>query len=595
MDTAHIVHDQHAADAVDLTGVYAMEDFNSAEERAEMLAGRAIVINDTGAMREPEAAARFDALGIRALVTAPYVSHGRWRFALCAMCTEPRVWLEAEVELLTEIAARLYVRFERARADEQLRQSEERFRAAVGVVSSFIWTNNASGEMEGEQPGWAKFTGQSQEEYQGYGWASAVHPEDAQMTIDGWNQAVAEKRMFEVEHRVRRHDGEWRLCDVRAAPVLDEKGEIREWVGVHTDITERILAEERLRRSEERFRTAEKASRSFVYDYYPETGQEERSEGFTGLLGYNNSELPYGGSAWETLIHPEDLEKVRLATEEAKNGPSPFASVEYRLRHKAGHWVWVMDEFMAIRNDEGTLQHIIGSILDISVLKNQQQEITELNTRLQRAMAETHHRVKNNLQMLSALVSLHLQNKEETVPISALHRINRHIHTLGSLHDMLTLGSKATTDQDTVSLKATLEKLVPLLQTTAGAREIRVQADEMQATLKQGSSFALLVNELVTNALKHGREAVDVTLRVAPRFEPGDALVKTGSLSARLEVCDDGTGFPADFNAKTASNMGLDLVKSLGEWDLKGVISYENRSEGGARVTVTFPISEDIS
>ena len=72
----------------------------------------------------------------------------------------------------------------------------------MGAVSSLVWTNNARGEMEGEQPGWARFTDQSQQEYQGYGWAKAVHPEDAQPSIDTWNKAVAEKRMF--EHRVHR-------------------------------------------------------------------------------------------------------------------------------------------------------------------------------------------------------------------------------------------------------------------------------------------------------------------------------------------------------------------------------------------------------
>jgi len=136
---------------------------------------------------------------------------------------------------------------ERSRVEEALRESEARFRAAVGAVSSLIWTNNARGEMEGEQPGWGGFTGQSQEEYQGYGWARAVHPEDSQTTIDAWNQAVAEKRIFEGEHRVRRNDGEWRLCAVRAVPLLGEAGDIREWVGVHTDITERKQTEMALR------------------------------------------------------------------------------------------------------------------------------------------------------------------------------------------------------------------------------------------------------------------------------------------------------------------------------------------------------------
>ena len=154
----------------------------------------------------------------------------------------------------------------RKQAEDKLRASEDRFRAALGAVSDIIWTNNAEGKMEGDQPVWAAFTGQSQGEYQGFGWSSAVHPEDAQPTIDAWNLAVAEDRPFSFEHRVRRHDGQWRVCSVRAVPVLDAEGRTREWVGVHTDITEHNAAQQELTRHRENLersveeRTAELAA-----------------------------------------------------------------------------------------------------------------------------------------------------------------------------------------------------------------------------------------------------------------------------------------------------------------------------------------------
>ena len=131
-----------------------------------------------------------------------------------------------------------------AEAMTAVKHEKNRFRAAIEAVQGVLWTNDAEGRMVGEQLGWAALTGQAFADYQGYGWASAVHSDDAQPTIDAWNQAVAERRTFTFEHRVRRYDGEWRLFAIRAVPLFDLQDEaIIEWVGVHTDITEQRHAE----------------------------------------------------------------------------------------------------------------------------------------------------------------------------------------------------------------------------------------------------------------------------------------------------------------------------------------------------------------
>ena len=153
---------------------------------------------------------------------------------------------------------------ERLAAEAALRESEERFRVAVRAVSNIVWTNSAEGEMLGAQPGWGHFTGQTQEEYQGYGWADAVHPDDAQPTIEAWNLAVADRQPFHFEHRVRRHDGVWRRCSIRALPTLGPGGEIREWVGVHNDVTDERAAADALLAAKEQAEAANRAKDDFL-------------------------------------------------------------------------------------------------------------------------------------------------------------------------------------------------------------------------------------------------------------------------------------------------------------------------------------------
>ncbi|MBB6226141.1 PAS domain S-box-containing protein [Polymorphobacter multimanifer] len=136
---------------------------------------------------------------------------------------------------------------DRHEAERRIQTSENRFRAAVGAVQGIVWTNSAEGEMVDEQPGWQALTGQMPDEYAGYGWTAAVHPDDAAATVTAWRAAVDARRIFVHEHRVRRFDGEWRQYSVRAVPILDAEGGIIEWVGVHTDVTEQRAAEAALK------------------------------------------------------------------------------------------------------------------------------------------------------------------------------------------------------------------------------------------------------------------------------------------------------------------------------------------------------------
>jgi two-component sensor histidine kinase len=213
---------------------------------------------------------------------------------------------------------------------------------------------------------------------------------------------------------------------------------------------------------------------------------------------------------------------------------------------------------------------------DVSEARRQRDEQAAQNMRLARSITETHHRVKNHLQLISAVVELQIDD-QEMVPTSALKRIGHHARSLAALHDLLTNESKVTMRTDSISTRAAFDKLIALMQIGVVGRAICCDVDDFRLPVREGASVALLVSELVSNAIKHGCGDIHVGLHA------DDECV-------RLVVADDGPGFPQEFDWRSAANTGLGIIESTGRYDLRGAVHYENREEGGGRVTITFPM-----
>jgi len=125
----------------------------------------------------------------------------------------------------------------------ELRRSEERYRSLVQGGAQVVWVAAPDGAMKEDSPEWRLITGQSVEEYLGYGWLESIHPEDRDRVGRDWRECVRTGKVFDDRYRIRTKAGSYRHYDVRAVPI-ERDGKIAEWVGASTDVTSQREAEE---------------------------------------------------------------------------------------------------------------------------------------------------------------------------------------------------------------------------------------------------------------------------------------------------------------------------------------------------------------
>ena len=104
---------------------------------------------------------------------------------------------------------------ESQRAADAAREAEERFRALVNASAQIVWTTDADGAVVEDSPSWRAFTGQTYEQWKGFGWSDALHPEDRERTAALWRDAVKAKTTVATEYRLRHVSGEWRWMSAR--------------------------------------------------------------------------------------------------------------------------------------------------------------------------------------------------------------------------------------------------------------------------------------------------------------------------------------------------------------------------------------------
>lgn len=179
-------------------------------------------------------------------------------------------------------------------------------------------------------------------------------------------------------------DGHLYWVDSTIMPFMGENGKPRSYVAIRTDVSEMVKTQQELQESESRLGLVIEATEVGIWDWQVQTGQVNFNERWANICGYTLEELqPINIDTWLGLCHPEDMERSGEALSDHWQGKTDNYSLEVRMKHKNGHWVWVLDTGRLVeRYDDGRPKRMIGTHLDITKRKLEEAFIEKQNAAL---------------------------------------------------------------------------------------------------------------------------------------------------------------------------------------------------------------------
>ncbi|MFZ5561778.1 MAG: PAS domain S-box protein [Pseudomonadota bacterium] len=370
--------------------------------------------------------------------------------------------------------------------EQALRDSEAYLRQMIDSLPNLVWTSDATGFTDYFSPQVLAYTGLSPERLQGSGWLAVVHPEDRDLALAAWNHAVTSGTAYEVNCRLRRHDGVYRWFSARATPIFDGDGRIRRWFGASTDIDDLKQSQEALRESEEHLRAAfEQAAVGMAYR--TADGHWLRlNRKYLEMLGYSATELQ--GMTYQDISYPRELAQQRPQELRLKRGEIGSYTIEKRFRHKAGHPVWARVTVSAIRDAAG--RHLYNFVIAEDIGARKELE-AELERRVEQRTAE----------LQAALKALGQSEARARLVLETTTDAHVAVDDRGGIVEWNRAAEKmfGWTRQEALGLTL-VDTIVPprfraaheagfarFLQT--GAAEVRGHAREFQARRRDGSEF----------------------------------------------------------------------------------------------------------
>jgi PAS domain S-box-containing protein len=382
------------------------------------------------------------------------------------------------------------------------------------------------------------------------------------------------------DHFVRA-DGrdEWLRWEVR--PWTDERDQIGGIIMLTEVITRRKLAERALMESEQRLRLALENSSHGLWDWNIGTGEVVLDENWWRILGYAPGELASRIETWERGIHEEDRARVSEALERSLASDDVPWNLDYRSYRKDGTVAWLNSRGRVQERDPGGRPlRMVGTIHDITARRQVEERLRTSLEEKEVLLREVHHRVKNNLAVMSSLFYLESTTTENLEALRVLEESRNRIKSMALVHELL-YRSHSLAGIDFAEYAATLARQV---LGTLGRRgqpiRLETAVEPTSLSVEVAIPCGLLLNELLTNCVKHAFEGA------APDVEPR-VLVDLVRQDDRivLAVRDNGVGMRS-VDPYSSQTLGLSLVRSLAT-QAGGTLAFETGPQGTS-VRLTF-------
>ena len=454
---------------------------------------------------------------------------------------------------------------ERKQAEEALRESEDKYRSLVESTEDSICLVDRNCAYLFMNEKYLSRVGLPADKIVGREYGAFHSAEETKEFTRRAKEVFETGKSIAYEYRSER-DGKYFLRTL--SPVKKPDGKITKFTVISKNITERKQAEEALRESEERFRTAFNNAATGMALMANDGYFMEVNQTLCRILGYSKEELL--GKTWVEITNPDDLPSCYDWLKRVKAGEQ--SAHEKRFIHKLGHPVWIEMSSSLVRDSQGQIRYYISLFQDIMSRKQAEKQVKASLKEKEVLLREIHHRVKNNMQVIISLLKLQSSKVKDKQYADMLKESQNRIKSMSLIHEKF-YQSKDFADID---FGEYVKSLVNVLIASHGVdtNKIRFNVDvkDVVFDLENAIPCGLIVHELVSNSLKHAfpddREGeVKITLYPANEEE------------LELTFSDDGIGIPEDLDFDNMETLGLDLTKDIVEHQLDGKIELD-RTKG---------------